>query len=111
MLQECADHSYFRGETCPFCDKEGRFLMNESEMSWFGRTLTGILRHFPDKFDLSMDENGWVDINDIITNIKQFVNGGGSMYDWTLGCIAVTNAEIEEIWAIVHRGATVKILP
>lgn len=71
MLQECADHSYFRGETCPFCDKEGRFLMNESEMSWFGRTLTGILRHFPDKFDLYMDENGWVDINDIITNIKQ----------------------------------------
>ena len=39
------------------------------------------------------------------------IHGGGSLYDWTLGCIAVTNDEIEEIVAIVHRGAVVKILP
>lgn len=27
--------------------------------------------------------------------------------DWTLGCIAVTNPEIEEIWRVVPDGATV----
>jgi murein L,D-transpeptidase YafK len=31
--------------------------------------------------------------------------------DWTLGCIAVTNAEIEEIWAAVDVGTAVEIRP
>ena len=31
--------------------------------------------------------------------------------DWTAGCAAVTNAEIEEIWARVPLGAKVEILP
>jgi murein L,D-transpeptidase YafK len=31
--------------------------------------------------------------------------------DWTDGCIAVTNAEIEEIWAMVPLGAKVEIKP
>jgi murein L,D-transpeptidase YafK len=31
--------------------------------------------------------------------------------DWTLGCIAVTNAEIEEIWAAVDVGTVVEIRP
>lgn len=71
MLRECAEHGYFRGERCPYCGIEGKFLMNDREMSWFGRTLTGILRHFPEKFGLEMDEKGWVDINEIVRNVKQ----------------------------------------
>lgn len=31
--------------------------------------------------------------------------------DWTLGCIAVTNAEIEEIWKAVPDGTPVEIVP
>lgn len=31
--------------------------------------------------------------------------------DWTLGCIAVTDAEIEEIWAMVPVGTAVEIKP
>ncbi|HEY1527645.1 MAG TPA: L,D-transpeptidase family protein [Candidatus Angelobacter sp.] len=31
--------------------------------------------------------------------------------DWTDGCIAVTNAEIEEIWTLVPVGAKVEIRP
>jgi lipoprotein-anchoring transpeptidase ErfK/SrfK len=31
--------------------------------------------------------------------------------DWTLGCIAVTNAEIEEIWSAIPDGATIQIKP
>ncbi len=31
--------------------------------------------------------------------------------DWTQGCIAVTNAEIEEIWAMVAEGTPVEIIP
>ena len=31
--------------------------------------------------------------------------------DWTQGCIAVTNAEIEEIWRLVPNGTRVEIKP
>ncbi|HLJ28416.1 MAG TPA: L,D-transpeptidase family protein [Candidatus Angelobacter sp.] len=31
--------------------------------------------------------------------------------DWTWGCIAVTDAEIEEIWSLVPVGTTVEIKP
>jgi murein L,D-transpeptidase YafK len=32
-------------------------------------------------------------------------------YDWTLGCIAVTDAEIDEIWKLVPDGTPVEIRP
>jgi hypothetical protein len=31
--------------------------------------------------------------------------------DWTEGCIAVTDAEIEEIWCMVPNGTRVEIRP
>ena len=44
-------------------------------------------------------------------------NGMGSvgaahrLYDWTLGCIAVTDEEIDEIWNLVPIGTPVEIRP
>src|SRR5262245_61526308 len=32
-------------------------------------------------------------------------------HDWTLGCIAVTNDEIDEIWTLVPNGTPVEIRP
>ena len=32
-------------------------------------------------------------------------------YDWTDGCIAVTNEEIEEIWELVDLDTVIMILP
>ena len=34
-----------------------------------------------------------------------------SRVDWTQGCIAVTNAEIEEIWKLVRNGTSLLIKP
>ena len=31
--------------------------------------------------------------------------------DWTAGCIALTNAEIEELWRITPAGTEIEILP
>lgn len=31
--------------------------------------------------------------------------------DWTDGCIAVTDAEMDEIWRLTRDGASVNILP
>jgi putative RNA 2'-phosphotransferase len=70
MLRECETHGYFRGETCPVCDEEGKFLMNDDELDRIGRTMAGALRHFPENFGLEMDEQGFVNIKDFIRALQ-----------------------------------------
>ena len=43
----------------------------------------------------------------------QFASYGSAhrQWDWTKGCIAVTNAEIEEIWSAIPDGAAIQIKP
>jgi len=40
-----------------------------------------------------------------------FIGKFHRVVDWTNGCIAVTNPEIEEIWRCVQDGTPVKIMP
>ena len=69
MIRECSEHGYFRDETCPYCGEEGKFLMSDFEVEKLGRTLAGILRH--GRFDLDMDEQGFVEIRDIVSVTKE----------------------------------------
>ena len=39
------------------------------------------------------------------------VHGGGADLDWTLGCIALSNADVEELWKVLRLGDPVTILP
>jgi putative RNA 2'-phosphotransferase len=71
MLKECAQHGYFRAEACPVCGQPGRFLMNDRELDHLGRVLTGILRHFPDRYGLTMDPHGWVPLPAIVRAVSQ----------------------------------------
>jgi putative RNA 2'-phosphotransferase len=70
LLKECRTHGYFRAEECPVCGEEGRFLMNDEEIDSLGRTMAGILRHFPERYNLTMDEHGWVNLDDFVNNIR-----------------------------------------
>lgn len=70
MLKECSQHGFFRGEACPVCAQPGRFLMNDRELDHLGRVLTGILRHFPDRYQLTMDAQGWVALPQIVRAIS-----------------------------------------
>jgi putative RNA 2'-phosphotransferase len=78
MLSECEEHGYYRGESCPICNNEGKFLMNERELSSLSRIMAGALRHFPDKLGLMMDGKGWVDISSLI----EAIGTGRSGFDW-----------------------------
>ena len=93
MLKECARHGYFRAETCPVCGEACRFLMNDRELDHLGRILTGILRHFPDRYQLTMDPHGWVSLPQIVRAIGQ----KHPMYHWLrvqhLVAIAETDAK------------------
>jgi putative RNA 2'-phosphotransferase len=68
MIKECEEHGYFRNESCPICGEEGKFLMSDYEVEKMGRMMAGILRH--GKYDLDMDNQGFVDIRDIIAVAK-----------------------------------------
>lgn len=46
-----------------------------------------------------------------LPNKLPFIGKAHLLSDWTLGCIAVTNQEIEEIWELVPDGTTVEIKP
>ena len=70
MLKECHSHGYFRDEYCPVCGSEAKFLLNDQEVELLGRTMAGVLRHFPERYGLEMDAHGWVDLRDFITAVQ-----------------------------------------
>lgn len=78
MLRQCLEHGYFRGNSCPVCNQKGRFLMNDNELNGLGRVLAGVLRHFPEKFKLEMDNNGWI----VISNLINAIRTRSSQYHW-----------------------------
>jgi len=46
-----------------------------------------------------------------LPNGRGFIGAAHALTDWTLGCIAVTDPEIEEIWDAVPNGTVVEIRP
>lgn len=71
MLKECPQHGYFRAENCPVCGASARFLMNDRELDHLGRILTGVLRHFPDRYGLQVDAHGWIELAQIARAVSQ----------------------------------------
>jgi putative RNA 2'-phosphotransferase len=72
MLRECKEHGFFRGDKCPFCNARSKFLMSEQELDKLGRILAGCLRHFPEKYGLKIDKQGWVSLDDFLESVKTF---------------------------------------
>lgn len=70
MLKECRSHGYFRAEYCPVCGEDSKFLLSDQEVEVLGRTMAGVLRHFPQRYGLEMDEHGWVHLRDFITAVQ-----------------------------------------
>ncbi len=74
MLAECPEHGYYRGKTCPECKKEGKFLMDDREVRKLSSVLIGILRHFPQQFNVKLDTHGWADIDEVCNAIKSRID-------------------------------------
>ena len=71
---------------------------------------------YPDKYDrrsaasLGVPPGGAIMIHGQPNDVpKDYVGHPG--IDWTNGCIAVTNREIDEIWAMVEDGTEIRIFP
>jgi murein L,D-transpeptidase YafK len=59
---------------------------------------------------LGVNPGGNVEIHGLPEGYS-WVGGAQRLVDWTDGCIAVTNSEIEEIWRMVPVGTRVEIHP
>ena len=46
-----------------------------------------------------------------LPNGMSWIGSAHRLYDWTLGCVAVTDSEIDEIWNLVPVGTPVEIRP
>ena len=75
MLRQCRDNGcetkFFIGSNCNICNQEGKFIMSDREAQSLGRILALVLRHAPEKFNVDMDINGWVntrELSDAISN-------------------------------------------
>jgi putative RNA 2'-phosphotransferase len=49
--------------------------MNDKEAKKLSSLMVGILRHFPQNFDLEIDKNGWIEIDKMAEAIKNKVEG------------------------------------
>ncbi|MFW6196044.1 MAG: RNA 2'-phosphotransferase [Thermoplasmatota archaeon] len=70
MIRECEEHGYYRGEECPECGSRGKFIMSDEEIKNLGKTTAGILRHFPEKYGLDMDDRGWVSLEHYVKALR-----------------------------------------
>jgi murein L,D-transpeptidase YafK len=46
-----------------------------------------------------------------LPNGKGWVGARHRLFDWTFGCIALTDEEIDEVWKLVPVGTPVEIRP
>jgi murein L,D-transpeptidase YafK len=72
---------------------------------------------YPNKKDLELasawglNPGGNIMIHGLPNNSAEGMEFAYSGLDWTDGCIAVSNAEIDEIWQLVADGTPIRILP
>ena len=45
--------------------------MSDEEVNRLGRIMAGILRHFPERFELNMDDNGFIDLIEVVDAIRR----------------------------------------
>jgi putative RNA 2'-phosphotransferase len=52
--------------------------MNDRELDHLGRVMTGVLRHFPEKYGLTVDDKGWI----VLPTLVQAIVGHHRGYHW-----------------------------
>lgn len=91
---------------------EGRYRISHKNPT--SRFHLSLKISYPDASDRAAARAAGVDPGgDIFVHGTPGTSGGDliSRRDWTLGCIAVSNDEIEEIWRLVDVGTPVEIRP
>lgn len=76
QVRKCSkDDVFYEGEKCPYCNKVQDKIVSSDIRKQLSKFLSGVLRHFPEDFDIDIDENGWADTKKVLSASKQ-------KYDW-----------------------------
>lgn len=59
-VRRCPVHGYFEGERCE-CGRSGDRVLDGGRRRRLSKFLSGLLRHFPDEYDVALDSGGWAD--------------------------------------------------
>jgi putative RNA 2'-phosphotransferase len=70
-IRVCPEHGFYRGEICPECGYRGEVILNKEGVERLGRLVSGILRHFPERFGIEMDEDGWVSFDALVRAVRR----------------------------------------
>jgi len=70
-IRVCPEHGFYRGIECDVCGFQGEVVINKERVERLGKFISGVLRHFPEKFGLEMDENGWVDFEKLLRIVSR----------------------------------------
>jgi murein L,D-transpeptidase YafK len=93
---------------------EGHYVIDSrNEVSHYHRALHVSYPNAEDRkraAHLGVSPGGAIMIHGL-PNGMQKIGAAHRLYDWTLGCIAVTDEEIDEIWKLVPVGTPVEIRP
>lgn len=93
QLMECREHGPYRGETCAECEMKGRLLMSQREVDSVSRMLAGMLRHFPERYGIRLDDHGWARIYSIIPAIRAERRGYGWLTPHHLEALVKTDSK------------------
>jgi murein L,D-transpeptidase YafK len=89
------------------------YVVNRNAHSTFYRSLTLSYPNQKDRqqaLQAKQDPGRGIEIHALPDGFEP-TGPGARMIDWTEGCIAVTNEDMDEIWARVNIGTTVEIRP
>lgn len=74
-IRNCEDHGYFSAEHCPTCDRAGEPVLAGDDRRQLSKFLSGLLRHFPAEYNLTVDGRGWTAEADVVARVTD-------RYDW-----------------------------
>lgn len=73
-VRKCDDR-FYEGEQCPICGEVGDMVIDHDKRRKASKFLSGLLRHFPDDYDVNLDTRGWVSTGEVLEACSD-------KYDW-----------------------------
>lgn len=75
-IRKCDNEKYyFDNKCCPGCGSDGSIIADEKQRRQLSKFVSGLLRHFPQDYNLDISERGWIDVDSVIRVCD-------NKYDW-----------------------------
>jgi putative RNA 2'-phosphotransferase len=69
-VYKCEDDELYFTDNCPSCGSDGKHIVSSSKRRQISKFLSGLLRHFPEDYNLKISNRGWADTTDVFDALK-----------------------------------------